>query len=404
MKKVLLSMAMLVIASASYAQLSAVKEAKGLIGKDSKRAESVITPALTNPETMNQAETWNTAGQIYKKWAEQETQNQALQRNFDEEGMYHAALKMVEAFAKCDELAELPNEKGKVNNKYRNANASAIQGERGTLVNGGIYYINKDGVENQKKAVELLGTYVTSAKLPMMEKFNLMATDTLIPQIAYYACIAAMRAEDYASLGKYAEFAALNPEYGQETAEWLAASYQQSGDTEKYLEALKAGNAKYPNDRYFFANIVGHYIDAHDYAGGMAFADETIAKDPSSYNLYVKGYLYRAMQQYDNAIEILNKSIAADPTNADAYSNLGDVYCLQAQDFSAQATTNMNDPKYNEDQKTLRGFYEKAREPYEKARQYAPDKTNLWMSGLYRVYYNLNMENEFNEIEKLMNN
>ena len=62
----------------------------------------------------------------------------------------------------------------------------------------------------------------------------------------------------------------------------------------------------------------------------------------------------------------------------------------------------MNDPKYKEDQATLKAFYEKAKPCYEKARELKPDQKDLWMNGLYRVYYNLDMGPEFEEIEKMV--
>ena len=45
---------------------------------------------------------------------------------------------------------------------------------------------------------------------------------------------------------------------------------------------------------------------------------------------------------------------------------------------------------------------EKAKPYYEKARELKPDQKDLWLNGLYRVYYNLQMGPEFEEIEKLM--
>ena len=38
----------------------------------------------------------------------------------------------------------------------------------------------------------------------------------------------------------------------------------------------------------------------------------------------------------------------------------------------------------------------------EAARELKPDQKDLWLNGLYRVYYNLQMGPEFEEIEKLM--
>lgn len=50
---------------------------------------------------------------------------------------------MYEYYNKCDELAEIPNEKGKLK-QYRKANASSMLAERPNLINGGIQYFNLD--------------------------------------------------------------------------------------------------------------------------------------------------------------------------------------------------------------------------------------------------------------------
>ena len=39
------------------------------------------------------------------------------------------------------------------------------------------------------------------------------------------------------------------------------------------------------------------------------------------------------MKEYDNAIEYYKKAIAADPEYAEAYSNVGLVYLMKAQDY-----------------------------------------------------------------------
>ena len=118
--------------------------------------------------------------------------------------------------------------------------------------------------------------------------------------------------------------------------------------------------------------------------------------------LYVKGYLYYNIKDYDNAIEFFKKAIAVDPQYVEAYQNIGLSYLLKAQDYSTQAPTDRNDPKYAESQSTLKKFYEEAKVAYEKVRALKPDQKDLWLQGLYRVYYNLDMGPEFEEIEKLM--
>ena len=135
----------------------------------------------------------------------------------------------------------------------------------------------------------------------------------------------------------------------------------------------------------------------------MDFADSMLAKEPNNkLYLYVKAYLYHNMKDYDNAINYYKKTIAADPEYAEAYSNLGLVLLMQAQDVSDAATTDINNPKYASDQATIKKMYEEALPYYEKVRALRPDQKDLWAPGLYRIYYNLNMGPQFEEIESIM--
>lgn len=68
------------------------------------------------------------------------------------------------------------------------------------------------------------------------------------------------------------------------------------------------------------------------------------------------------------------KTIEIDPKYAEAYSNLGLIYCLQAQDYASKTTADVNDPKYSKEQAKIKKFYEEARPYYEKARDLKPDQ------------------------------
>ena len=108
------------------------------------------------------------------------------------------------------------------------------------------------------------------------------------------------------------------------------------------------------------------------------------------------------MKQYNDALAYYKRSIEANPDYAEAYSNVGLVYCLQAQEFSQEAVTDIKDPRYPVHQAQLKSYYEHALPYYEKARQLRPNDRNLWLSGLHRVYYNLSMGEQFNEMDAMM--
>ena len=424
MKKVLFTVALLLVASFTFAQEKAVKEAKKIanaVQPDFAKAEELINGALTNPETKDMPETWNVAGLIQKRRSEKEMEKAYLRKPYDTLQIYNSALNMCKYFFKCDELAQIPNEKGKIKNKYRKTNANSILAERGNLINGGIQYYNtyleSKNKEDGNKALGFFGTYVDIADHPMFAENETVKADTLLPQIAYYAAMVAYNLEDYPSVLKYAPFAEDDKEVGKFAMEFVSSALKAQGDTVKWVASLQEGLNKYPDHQFFFGNLIDYYSNSNKYDEATQFADDMLAKDPNNtFYLYVKGYLYHsqysmlkeqkkdaeAAAALEKAIEFYQKTTEIDPNYAEAYSNLGLVYCLQAQDFSEKSTTDVNDPKYKEDQETLRGFYEKARPCYEKARQLQPEKKDLWLNGLHRVYYNLQMGDEFDEIESLM--
>ena len=424
MKKVLFVAALLIGAtSMSFAQEKTVKEAKKIANgtnPDFAKAEELINQALVNPETKDLAETWDVAGFIQRRRSEEEMKNAYLRKPYDTLQVYNSALNMCRYYFKCDELAQIPNEKGKIKNKYRKSNSATMLNERGNLINGGIQYYNtylgSQSKEDGQKALDFFGTYVDFANHPMFEKENLLQTDTILPTIAYYASMVATRLEDYPSVLKYAPYAKDDKEVGKFAMELESTALKAEGDTAKWIASLQEGIQKYPDHQFFFGNLIDYYSNSNKYDEALKFADNMLAKDPNNtFYLYVKGYLYhnmytvlrekdaaQAAEALNKAIEFYQKTTEIDPNYAEAYSNLGLVYCLQAQDFSEKATTDVNDPKYQQDQAALKVFYEKARPCYEKARQLQPEKKELWLNGLYRVYYNLQMGPEFEEIESLM--
>ena len=403
MKRVLFSMVLLMAVSFAFAQEKNVKEAKSIAGEvkpDFAKAEQLINEALTNPETKDNAATWDVAGYIQKRINEKEMENAYLRKPYDTLKVYNSVLNMYNYYVKCDELAQIPNEKGKIKNKYRSANSKTILAERPNLINGGIQYFN---LNKNEDALKYFAAYVDAATLPMMEKENLLEKDTILPQVAYYATLAADRVGDKDAVMKYAQYALKDKENGQFAMQLLTDAYKAKGDTAKWVEKLQEGIVKFPENQYFFANLVDHYSSSNQNDKAMQFADDMLAKDPNNkLYLYVKAYLYHNMKDYEKAIEFYKKTLDIDPAYAEACSNLGLVYLLQAQEYADKAPADINDPNYATAQAEIKKFYEAAKPYYEKARELKPDQKDLWLQGLYRVYYNLNMGPEFEEIEKMM--
>ncbi len=403
MKKLLFSIVLLTVSFVtSVAQESKVKEAKSIAdaGKDFAQAEKLIGEALQNPETKDEANTWNTAGYIQQLINDKENKSMFLKQPYDTLKLYGSIYKMFDYYFKCDDLAQKPDAKGKIKNKFRKSNAQTLKGNRGNLINGGINFYNEN---KNEEAYKFFSMYIESAQHPMFEKENFMKTDTLLSQVAYYACLVASRLNDNNKILKYAPIAATDKEYGKYGKEFEASAYKALGDTVKWVASLKDGIEKFPDDQYFFGNLIDYYSNSKKNDEAMKFADDMIAKDPNKpFNSFVKGYLYQNVKDWDNAITAYKKAISLDPKYAQAYSNLGLTYCQRAIDFGEKACTDLNNPQYKKDQETLKGFYQAALPCYEKARELKGDDKSLWLNGLYTIYYKLNMEKQFKEMEALM--
>lgn len=403
MKRVFLSITLMMAVIFAFAQTKTVKDAEKIAKEsnpDFAKAQQLINQALQDPESKDDPATWNVAGLIQRRINEKEMEKAYLAQPYDTVRAYNSIYEMFNYYLKADDLAEVPDEKGKVRNKFRKANKATMIIERPNLINGGIYNFNTN---NNEQAYKFFGMYIDSSTHPMFAAENYLQNDTLLAEVAYYASLAAARMEDYNKVLKYAKYGENHPEVGKFAMEFAATAYKELGDTVQWVETLKEGVQKYPDHAFFFGHLIDYYSNNNKYDEAMIFANNMLAKEPNNtFYLYVKAFLYHNMADYDNAIDFYKKTIEVDPTYAEAYSNLGLIYTQKAQAYSETATFDLDDPNYAKDQEAMRNFYEQARPYYEKARELKPDQQDLWIQGLYRVYYNLNMGTEFDEIEKLM--
>jgi len=391
----------------AYSQTDVLKQAKATLKNgDVKELQKLVDKMTVHPDTKDLADTWYVAGRVQQRKSEQEMEKAYLRKPYDTLTIYNSALNMSQYFLRCDSLAQLKTKPGKIN-KYRKENQRAILADKGNLLNGGIYYYNhatEGDTTKLARARDFFKTYIDLTVSDMFAADNLLPRDSVFSQIAYYASLAAIRIGDNATVLKYAPYAEDDDKVGQYAMEFMAQAHQHYGNTSAWIETLKRGIEKHPDDDYYFANLIDYYGSNNNYDEALEFANGMLAKAPDNYYyLFVKGFLYHSMKRYNDALVFYKRSIEENPYYAEAYSNVGLVYSLMAQDFSVEAVTDIKDPRYSVDKAKLRSFYEKALPYYEKARELRPNDRTLWLTGLHRVYYNLSMGEQFNEMEALMN-
>ena len=390
-----------------------VRDAQAILnlpeGADYNAANALIQQAMVNEHTKNNPDTWNIAGQIQNRFYMKEAEKLYLGQPYDTVAFFGSLANMCEYFIKCDELEQLPNDKGVVVVKYRPANKEQVYINRPNLLNGGIFYYNKGMF---KQAHNLFTQYISTASAPMLAEYNITPeTDEYMADIAaYYSVQAGLQTEDYALAMQNIDIAKLSkdPNMSSSIYRLEASTYLNMGDTVKWVELLKAGVERAPEDQYYYSNLLTYYVGLNNLEELTAFADEMLAKNPLPIFHYVKGYIYQNMKEYDKAIEEYKIVIEQDPTYASAYNNLGVCYSDLAQQVSdASATLDFRSKAFKQSQAKMKEYYRLALPMFEKLRLLDdgtdPMRRAAWTNGLYNCYYILNMGAELKEIEKLMN-
>ena len=369
------------------------------------QANALIEVAMENKHTACNPDTWYTAGKIQNKYYDKENEKMYLQQPYDQDLFFGSLSKMFDYFIKCDELEQLPNATGKVVVKYRPETSDLLSRLRINLVSGGVTYFNEG---NDAKAFDFFSQYIDVADEPLLAAYNLMETDTLIYEIAYYATLAGLKMEDYNKALKYVDLAMNKADIAAKAIEYKALSYISLGDTANWLNTLKVGVEKFPEVQYFYSNLISYYNTNGNTEELMAFADEMLEKNPLPIFRFVKGFVYQNMSDYDKAIEEYKIAIEQDPNYTGAYRNLGICYCQLAQNASDKMTSlNIKSKAYKEQKEVVSSYYRLALPIYEHLRKIDdgtdPDVRSAWTNGLYTCYYMLNMGKEFEEIEKIVN-
>ena len=407
MKRVLLTVALCVAASASFAQKKVVNEAQSIAkgsNADFGEARPLIKGALENPETKDDAKTWYVAGFIEDQQFNAERAKQILGQQPNEPVMYEALYGILPYFQKAYELDQLPNEKGKVKPKYTKDIKSILSANHVYLFNGGAYYFDK---QEYKKAYDFFNQYVEISELPMFAGTQTAEKDSTFMTVQFYAAAAASLAKD-SRLAIAALERAKNTPYRQyDVYQYLCYEYGEARtaqDSVMLEKTFEEGMQVFPDSAFFLNNLINTYIYSNRNEKALEMLNVAIQKNPNDANLYnVMGRVYETgLKDYANAEKNFQIALEKDPNLTDALSNIGRIYYNQGVNKLSEANMINDSKKYQEELSMAKDLFKKALPYYKKAHEAEPEKMDN-MIALRGIYYNLNMGPELEAIEAEMN-
>jgi hypothetical protein len=395
MRKIAIAILALIV-SAAFAQKKELSQARTYIksGKDYDKAERLMTDLIAKDSANRQNK------KIYATWYEsvlgqyqQINEKIYLNQKYDTAAVYTLLARMYRVAESLDSLDAQPDEKGRVKLEYRKSNAEQLDKLRRNLYFGGTYNVRRNKF---KEAFNFFQIYIDAAQQPLFTGYDYAKNDASMPTAAYWATLSGYRMKDAESTLRYSNLALTDDSKAVYVRQYICEAYSWQNNDAAYLKALEDGFQHHPEYAYFFPRLGDFYNKNGQIDKTLRLSNEALAKYPDhSIFMLAKSVALLQLDRYDECIEVSNKLIAKEPELPEPYFNIATCYLNQALELEKK-----NEPRLY--RQKLTELYTKARPQMEQYRSLSPKDQKRWAPALYRIYLNLNMGQQFEEIDKLM--
>lgn len=373
------------------AQRRQLQEARVILkgDKDYDKAEKLMTDLLKDSANLSNARIYDMWLQAVEKQYLQVNERMYKKEQVDTAGFFGLTRRMFDIGLRLDSLDMRPDKKGRVNLEYRKDNAEKLLQYQPNLFYGGTYYIRKGELE---KAYDFFERYMDCDRQPLFTGYDLMATDARMPEAAYWATYCGYRMNDPVLTLRYAQLARRDSAKLDYTLQYIAEAWRALKDQEMYVETLREGFERYPESMYFFPRLMDSYSAKGNYEQALTVAEKALATDSlNTLFMLAKSTMLLNLGRYKECLDYSQKLIAFDGLAAEAFYNAGTA-CMNI-------ALGMDSRKQK---KQITKMYQKALPYMETYRKLAPQEKQKWGEALYRIYFNLNMGKQFEQIDRML--
>ena len=381
----------LLMSATCGAQRKQIGEARTILksGKNLEQAEKLMTDLLKDSANLENTRIYDIWLQAVEKQYLALNEKMYLKQKVDTTQFFDLAKRMFVIAERLDSVDAKPGKNGKVNPEYRKDNAAKMQGYRPNIYYGGAHHLKKGDF---KTAFGFFEMYLDCDRQPLFTGYDFMYKDPKMGEVAYWATYCGYRMNDPLLILRHAATAQRDEQKLEYTLQYMAEAWEKLEDDSMYTATLWQGFRKYPKSNYFFPRLMDNYNRRGNYKLADSVVNEALKTDSlNELFLFAKSTVMLNLRKYGDCLKFSDQLIELNPNLADIYYN-GGLACLNI-------AQRMDSRKYK---KQIKKMYEKARPYMEKYREMAPDEVDKWAPALYRIYFNLNMGKQFDEIDKLL--
>lgn len=344
-KLVILGLCLMAFAGAS-AQKSLVKEVEGKAkgyNADFAAARNQLKPALTNPETKDEAQTWYVAGtvefgdfdnQYGKKTVGQAVDEAAMGRALIDGYNYFMTAFPLDSVVEVDKKTGAPklNKDGskKIKTKYSKDMVKKLAAHYNDYVSAGQYLWDAKDFNGAYEAWDIYTSMPFNKSLG--EDAPAAPADTMLGQMFYFQGLAAWQAEKLDKAVELFESAYKNNYHSPQMFDYAIGVAAQMKNDPKIIELAETANKLYGDTlSNYLLIIINDKINNKKYDEAQTLLEKAISINPNQPELYdVLGILYQSQNNLDKAREYIAKSVEMNPSFAKGQFDLGRVIYAQA--------------------------------------------------------------------------
>lgn len=386
------------------AQMGLVKDVEHSLkggGDDLATALVNIQPALTNDESKGAAQTWFVAGKAGFELYDNLYAKKSIGQNVDGKQAGDAIVKGYEYMMTALPLDTIVDAKGKVKTKYSKDIVKTIAGHYNDFSTAAVLCWEAKDYPGAYKA---WGIWVDLPNNKSLGKNAPTApADTIVSEMVYNMALAAWQMDSIPLALENMKRAKSMGYKKKNLFDYAISLAAQSKNNALVYELAEEAYPLYGNeDPKYLQLMINSRIENEKFDEAKQMLENAIEADPTNAQFYnIMGILYEAQKDNDNAIVNYRRATELDAQFAQSQYNLGRKLCEKAYAISDDAS-NLSQADYLKVVETeINPLFREAAEHLEAAYAIDPDNGSDALRYLRNVYYNLHDEENLKRVESL---
>ena len=360
------------------------------IGKGRELVKKCLNDSIFNTSP----ELYSLATALEIKANDAENMKLYLHQQYDTTGFFNSVCSIFEYTLKEESLLRETNPRLAL--KTQKKNHVMLKRYYPNLYSGGMFF-----VKNKKwdSADRLFSMYIDVSRSEHF-KDDKFTTTARLPRAAFWSMACNYETKKYKDVFRYQTLAEADSANFDYALQYEALSYAELRDTLNYEKSLKRGLTQSTFSDYFFSRLTDLLNNTRQYKKAFELNDSLLKKYPNN-KLYLYGQtvVLFNMKQYEQCLSFAERLLKLDPDNIQACYYIGLCWFNQAVSYESTLSPNPTSQDYKKRREEVNQMYRVAMPYLEKFKDKTPKEKDKWQAPLYKIYFNLNMEDKLKELE-----